>query len=190
MAGSVQVKTKRSSVEKGTAATQRQTIGVLLRDAYWAFSHAFRARLVARGVTFGQFAHLQVLWEENGLTQVELSRRIGIERASSTAVIDGLESGGFVRRMRNTEDRRKINIFLTPAGLAIREDLLACSMETDQAARSGLSQMQVTALYDVISQITANLRRTRRDDESRARGGRDRRRAAASAPRTPRRAAG
>src|SRR5712672_414674 len=76
-------------------------IGMLLRDADTAFNRYLRTRLAAHAVTFGQFQHLRNLWVEDGLTQAELSRRIGIEMASSTAILDSLEAQRLVTRMRN-----------------------------------------------------------------------------------------
>ena len=67
----------------------------------------------ARGAPrhLGQFQHLRNLWVENGLTQAELSRRIGIEMASSTAILDSLEAAKFITRVRNTTDRRRSTCF-------------------------------------------------------------------------------
>ena len=70
-------------------------IGMLLREADMGFNRRLRHELAAHGVTFGQFQHLRNLWVENGLTQAELSRRIGIEMASSTAILDSLQAEGW-----------------------------------------------------------------------------------------------
>jgi hypothetical protein len=70
---------------RGTPARPPKTgIGMLLRDADSAFNRYLTAQLAVHGVTFGQFQHLRNLWVEDGLTQAELSRRIGIEMASSS----------------------------------------------------------------------------------------------------------
>ena len=50
-----------------------------------AFSREFRARLADRGFTFGEFIHLERLWQEDGLNQKELSRRVGIARTPPPA---------------------------------------------------------------------------------------------------------
>ena len=91
------------------------------------------------GVTFGQFQHLRNLWVEDGLTQAELSRRIGIEMASSTAILDSLEAAKLITRVRNAADRRKINVFLTPAGAALEKALMACAADANKRASKGLS---------------------------------------------------
>src|SRR5688572_32905423 len=85
-----------------TKSPTRQTrppaigIGQLLRRAHMAFSREFRARLAEHGFTFGEFIHLERLWDEDGLNQKELSRRVGIASASSTQIIEVLEKRGLI----------------------------------------------------------------------------------------------
>src|SRR4051794_4848924 len=86
-------------------------LGMLLRTADMTFNRALREELASHDVTFSQFQHLRQLWEADGLTQVELSRRIGIQMASSTSVLDSLECRRLIRRVRQSKDRRKINVF-------------------------------------------------------------------------------
>src|SRR3981081_468198 len=116
---------KPQRLRRTPARPPKTGIGMLLRDADTAFNRYLTAQLVAHGVTFGQFQHLRNLWVENGLTQAELSRRIGIEMASATARLDSLASGKLITRVRNTTDRRKINVFLTPAGATLEKALMA-----------------------------------------------------------------
>ena len=117
-------------------------IGMLLRDADSAFNRYLTAQLAVHGVTFGQFQHLRNLWVEDGLTQAELSRRVGIEMASSTAILDSLEAGKLITRVRNAADRRKINVFLTPAGAALEKALMACAADANKRASKGLSKAE------------------------------------------------
>ena len=136
---------KREAAEKpqrrrGAPARPPKTgIGMLLRDADTAFNRYLTAQLAAHGVTFGQFQHLRNLWVENGLTQAELSRRIGIEMASSTAILDSLEAAKLITRVRNTTDRRKINVFLTPAGRRAGEGADGLRRRTPTSARARAS---------------------------------------------------
>src|SRR6185503_429111 len=150
---------KREAAEKprrrrGAPARPPKTgIGMLLRDADTAFNRYLTAQLAAHGVTFGQFQHLRNLWVENGLTQAELSRRIGIEMASSTAIL--------ITRVRNTTDRRKINVFLTPAGAALEKALMACAADANKRASKGLTQAEVVQLFALAGQIIENFKTLR-----------------------------
>jgi DNA-binding MarR family transcriptional regulator len=104
---------KRSAVRR--RAVPRVGLGALLRNADLAFNRALREELARHDITFSQFQHLWQLWQSDGLAQVELSRRIGIETASSTAAIVQLEKRGLIARARDAADRRRINVTLTPA---------------------------------------------------------------------------
>lgn len=136
-------------------------IGMLLREADMAFNRYLRQELAAHRVTFGQFQHLRNLWVENGLTQAELSRRIGIEMASSTAILDSLETDGLVTRVRNAADRRKINVFLTPDGAALEKPLMACAARANREARRGLTDAQVATVFEHVGRIVENFRTLR-----------------------------
>jgi DNA-binding MarR family transcriptional regulator len=133
-------------------------LGLLLRNADMTFNRALREELARHRITFSQFQHLRHLWEANGLTQVALSRRIGIATASSTAVIDSLEKLRLIRRMRDGRDRRKINVYLTPAGAALEQPLMACAIAVNADARHGLSAAEVATLFAIVEKIVVNLR--------------------------------
>jgi MarR family transcriptional regulator, organic hydroperoxide resistance regulator len=132
-------------------------LGMLLRAADSTFNRHLRDELAAHDVTFGQFQHLRNLWVENGLTQAELSRRIGIEMASSTAILDSLEARRLITRMRNAADRRKINVSLTPAGAALKKPLMACAARVNKAARRGLTNTELASVFALVGRIIANL---------------------------------
>jgi DNA-binding MarR family transcriptional regulator len=134
---------------------------MLLREADMAFNRYLRQALAAHQVTFGQFQHLRNLWVENGLTQAELSRRIGIEMASSTAILDSLEAERLITRLRNATDRRKINVFLTPAGAALEKPLMACAAKANKQARRGLSDAEVATMFAHVGRIIANFKALR-----------------------------
>jgi len=153
---------RRSRRRPGVPARPPKTgIGMLLRDADTAFNRYLTARVAEHGVTFGQFQHLRNLWVENGLTQAELSRRIGIEMASSTAILDALEAEKLITRVRNATDRRKINVFLTPAGAALEAPLMACAADANARASKGLSKAEVAQLFSVAGRIIENFRALR-----------------------------
>jgi DNA-binding MarR family transcriptional regulator len=132
-------------------------IGKLLRRAHMAFSRELRLRLATHDVSFGEFIHLEKLWYEDGLNQTEISRRVGVETASSTTTLDRLEKRGFVRRVRNGADRRNINLFLTGSGADLRDKLLGCAKTVNLIARSGLTKREVATFFELMAKIAQNL---------------------------------
>jgi MarR family transcriptional regulator for hemolysin len=132
-------------------------LGMKLRDGNSVFNKVLREKLAQHGITFSQYQHLRQLWQEDGLAQVELSRRIGIETASSTAVIDQLEKLGFIRRNRDSADRRRIIVHLTGSGRALEKPLDGCAIAVNLRARNGLTNAQIALLFEMIEKIIGNL---------------------------------
>jgi MarR family transcriptional regulator for hemolysin len=132
-------------------------LGMKLREGNAVFNKALREELAQHDITFSQYQHLRQLWQEDGLAQVELSRRIGIETASSTAVIDHLEKLGLIRRKRDLGDRRRIIVNLTRSGRALQKPLDGCAVAVNRRARNGLTNAQMISLFDTIEKIVDNL---------------------------------
>jgi DNA-binding MarR family transcriptional regulator len=132
-------------------------VGKLLRRAHRSYSRKLQERLADHGISLAQYLHLRELWELNGITQVELSQRVGIEKASSTAVLDALEKQNLILRVRNAEDRRKVNVYLTPAGQKVRSVLSPAAKDVAAQAVSELSQAELDVLVSVLNRMIANL---------------------------------
>jgi MarR family transcriptional regulator, organic hydroperoxide resistance regulator len=144
-------------VSKTTARPPKVGIGRLLRTASTAFNRVFKMHLEPQGVSYGQFQYLQSLWEGDGLTQTELTRKVGVEMASSTAILDSLEQRGFIKRRRNSSDRRKIYVYLTAEGASLEKNLMACAVATNVMACRGLSKAEVLALFKILGRVIDNM---------------------------------
>ena len=132
-------------------------IGFHLREAYRAFSRNFHARLARHGVTHAQFMMLWLLSQAGSLTSLELSRRAGIQKASATSVINALKNRRLIRGDQDSVDRRKINLNLTEAGVALTEELLACAAAANADARIGLTDNELETLLRLLRGVVANL---------------------------------
>ncbi|RSM78194.1 MarR family transcriptional regulator [Kibdelosporangium aridum] len=69
------------------------------------------------GVNITDITVLAMLEKSGAMTPGQIAQQAGLSRGGAiTAVIDRLEKGGFVRRRREDEDRRKVTIELVPDG--------------------------------------------------------------------------
>jgi DNA-binding MarR family transcriptional regulator len=74
-------------------------------------------RAVAEHCTFPQFDVLSQLdRERDGLTFVQLSRRLLVTAGNLTGIVDRLHEEGLVRRAVHPSDRRAFRLTLTPKG--------------------------------------------------------------------------
>ncbi len=63
-----------------------------------------------------EFAVLEQLWDSGPTPMVRLSDENDVTKAAVTAIIDVMEGKGLVQRVRDSSDRRVVNVQLTPAG--------------------------------------------------------------------------
>lgn len=71
------------------------------------------------GLTIPQLMILQTLREHNELTTGALAKEMGIAQATVTSILDRLERKALIARERGKEDKRKVWISLTEAGLEL-----------------------------------------------------------------------
>ena len=133
------------------------SIGYLTRIAFRAFSRALEVRTAPHGVSSGQWRFLRVLWREDGLTQRELSRRVGMREPTTVIALKSLERSGFVTRAKSEEDRRKVHVFLTPQARALQPVLLPAVAEVNDIALAGLSASEIAILRKALTQVGRNL---------------------------------
>jgi DNA-binding MarR family transcriptional regulator len=132
-------------------------IGYLVRDVHRSLARSLQSRIASHGVSMGQWFFLRALWDEDGLTQRELSQRVGMMEPTTVTALNGMERRGLVERVRNAHDRRKVNIYLTPKGRALRDVLLPCSIEASREATHGISRLELATTMDVLRRMVGNL---------------------------------
>ena len=134
-----------------------RSVGYLVREAHRAFLRALAARVSRHRVTIGMWYFLRALWEEDGLTQRELSRRVGMMEPTTATALDSMQRRGLISRTRDTGDRRKVIIRLTEEGRRLRDVLLPCAIEVNRIALEGIAAEQLSLLRDQLVHIRSNL---------------------------------
>lgn len=158
------------SKRRGAQFPPSRSSGYLVRDAHRAFQHLLEQRIARFGVTRGQWYFLRVLWIEDGLSQRELSARVGMMEPTTVIALRSMEKSGLVRRVRSRDDRRRVHVWLTPGGRRLKEELLPVARRIVAEAEKGISAREMDLFRAVISRMTRNLdqitpdarRRTRR----------------------------
>lgn len=100
------------------------SVGYALKRAAAALRTRMDAELRPLGLTVPQYACLEVLAQQPGLSNAELARAVFVSRQSMNLVLRGLQDRGLVARPASTPHGRALPSQLTPAG---REQLQAAS---------------------------------------------------------------
>jgi MarR family 2-MHQ and catechol resistance regulon transcriptional repressor len=74
------------------------------------------AQIESSGITLGQFAVLEALHHLGPMCQHTLAKKLLRSGGNITLVVDNLEKRAWVRRERQEDDRRMVQIHLTPKG--------------------------------------------------------------------------
>ncbi|WP_329030379.1 MULTISPECIES: MarR family winged helix-turn-helix transcriptional regulator [unclassified Streptomyces] len=106
-------------------------------------------RLAERGLRLWHMAVLAALTDFGPHVQRELAERLSIDRSDVVKIVDGLGAAGLVDRARDTADRRRVTVTVTPAGRALLESLKSDALAVQEEVLAPLTareRAQLTAL--------------------------------------------
>ncbi len=133
------------------------SIGAAIRLTHRQFAQDLQERLAPYDIPVGMWFFFRALWEEDGLTQRQLSQRVGSMEQTTVEQLKNMERRGYIERRRSLDDRRKIHVHLTESGMALKNQLLPFAREVNQVALEGLSDGEIGFLRLVLDRIRANL---------------------------------
>ncbi|HMG77407.1 MAG TPA: MarR family winged helix-turn-helix transcriptional regulator [Xanthobacteraceae bacterium] len=136
--------------------------GYQVRDAHRAFQRLLERRIAPFGVTRGQWYFLRVLWITDGLSQRELSARVGMMEPTTVIALRSMEKSGLIRRVRGDDDRRKVLVFLTAKAKRLRGELLGVARTITAEAEEGIALRDLAAFRRIVARMTENLDRIER----------------------------
>jgi DNA-binding MarR family transcriptional regulator len=148
---------KRSAPAGESVLPFADSVGYQVRATHRALQRFLQVKIEPHGIPLGMWYFLRALWHEDGLTQRELSDRVGTMEPTTLSAILIMEKKGLVRRVRNQDDRRKWHIHLTPKGRALKTRLLPLAREVVDTAVQNLSRSEVTQLLKGLAEVQKSL---------------------------------
>jgi MarR family transcriptional regulator, organic hydroperoxide resistance regulator len=136
-----------------------ESSGFLVRDANRAFQRLLEKRIAPYAVARGQWYFLRVLWSEDGLSQRELSARVGTMEPTTVIALRSMEKSGLIRRVRSRDDKRRSQVWLTPKAQRLRDELLAIARGITDTAEDGISRDELAQFRRAVRRMTENLDR-------------------------------
>lgn len=147
-------------IESAADFPVEQSIGYLIRAAQRAYIQDLQARLASHGVSTGMWFFLRALFHEDGISQRELSARVGLMDPTTVEQIRNMEARGYIVRRRSPGDKRKINVYLTAKGRALQKPLMPHAVGVNEAALVGFSAGEIGFLRLALLRIIGNLKGT------------------------------
>ena len=122
-----------------------------LHAAARAFNGVYRVILKDLGLTYPQYLVMLVLWEQDGLMVSELGQRLSLDSGTLTPLLKRLEASGYVTRIRDVKDERRVHIHLSTAGRRLKAraaKVPACLINASQC-----SPGELVALTQQVQQL-------------------------------------
>jgi DNA-binding MarR family transcriptional regulator len=141
----------------------------LVKDATRALLRALQMRLAAHSVSIGHWTFLRILWEKDGLTQRELSEQAGLMEPTTFSAIQAMQRLGYVTRRRRPDNRKKVYVFLTPKGRALKGKLVPLAEDVNRTAARGIPSDDIAVTRRTLLAVIENLAREEANGKARKR---------------------
>ena len=114
----------------------------------------------------GQYMFLAALYQQDGVSQEELSQSLMIDKGTTARAVGKLEAAGYVIRKPNTEDKRAYQVFLTQKAKEIEPVLHGTLSSMTDIFITGLSEKEKEQLFIMLDKMMQNIMRyTKSADE-------------------------
>ena len=123
-----------------------------LYAASLAMTRRYRPVLEPLGLTYPQYLVMLALWQHDGCSVGDLGEALSLDSGTLTPLLKRLEATGLVQRQRRRDDERRVEVRLTAAGSALREQAGTIPRQMADA---------VGCTLDEISGLTRELHRLR-----------------------------
>jgi DNA-binding MarR family transcriptional regulator len=128
-------------------------LGYRLRRAQGAMHRDFMNAVADLELTQKQVACLWLINANPGVAQVSVAGALDMDRATMMAVTDRLEGRGLVIRKRSTVDRRRQELYLTPAGLSLLRKIKARIAEHERRFKAMFKPAELAALLAALQKF-------------------------------------
>lgn len=102
--------------------------------------------------------YLSHLIEKDGVSLIELTNAVHLDKANTTRIISDLEVKGYVIRKSNEKDSRKFRIFITEKANAFREKLDSAKKQLNDKVFKGVTKIEKKSFCKVLNKIFDNMR--------------------------------
>ena len=143
---------------RNTRRARENSFGWLVNALGRRMDAAMRAELAAHGLDLATFATLMTLYDEEGLTQTDLSSAVGVASYATTRTLDRMERQGLVERRPHPQSRRTHQVFLTEKGRALQPELAGIVARVNKEALRHLDPVSRKKLVGWLQEIERETR--------------------------------
>lgn len=130
-----------------------ESLGYLVSHLNIELQKAFDERLKRYELDIKLWPVLFALWQEEGITQTELSKRCDVANYTMTRLLDQLQVQGLITRHQEADNRRAFQIFLTNTAKALEQDLTREAEWINERFLANLSDQESIDFIHLLNKI-------------------------------------
>lgn len=111
------------------------------------------AEMRRHGLHFGQDLVLAVLWERDGRTPGEVAAALHVTTPTIVKMATRMTAAGLLTRRRDDRDNRLVRLWLTGAGLALKEPVRSARQSLEDQVTEGLTETERRSLLNMLATI-------------------------------------
>ena len=100
---------------------------------------------------------LYVLWQNDNIPIIELSRKTGLAKTTLTGMLDRMEEAKLITRVFDQADRRQIRIVLTKTARALSNEYENVSEQMNEVYYAGFTEEEITLFENTLRRVLTNL---------------------------------
>jgi DNA-binding MarR family transcriptional regulator len=129
----------------------------LIRDTRLRLYKQIESRMAQLNLPLRMWFPLRALYRNEGMTQRELGRMLGFGDAHAGVIVAAMQRRGLVLRRPSRDDKRRIDLFLTPAGRKMATLTLRHMRAVNAQIAAGFSAREVRSLHALLMRVRENL---------------------------------
>ena len=149
--------TTQAILERWDKLAPNDRLAHLVRDAARGLTRSLQFRLSGYETTFGHWVFLRILWEQDGLNQRDLSIQAGLTEPTTHTALQRMESLGLITRKHLPGNRKRLHIYLTERGHALKDQLVPLAEDVNATALGGISAEDVEITRRTLLGMIKNL---------------------------------
>ena len=128
-------------------------VGFHIRLAHASVYRHFTETFVDLDLTQKQVSVLWLVDDHPGISQIEVGKRLRMDRATTMTIVNRLQERGFLRRERSESDGRKQALFLSDDGREALGHAKSCIAEHEAWLKSRFRPDEVKNLVEMLARI-------------------------------------
>lgn len=123
-----------------------------LRHAWHKISRMYNQKAAAHGMTMS-IGFILLIVDKEGTPSTQLGPRMGMEPTSLSRTLRTMESKGLIYRQIDGVDKRKVLIFLTPAGVELRREVKKVVVGFNERLLKAIPKAKLKTFFEVMEKV-------------------------------------